>query len=132
MVQSKPFLVMPKEDVNAKSSNWFFQDKISFEGNAIESSTSQFVLHQMIKEPTHILETFFLCINLIFMSQPNLITESGVHLSLHKNCHYQIIYAKFQLEIIYSSLYAREVLTKMLTSSSLDKHLMNPIGKGSL
>ena len=59
MVKSKPFLVVPKENVNAKSRNWFFQDKISFEGNAIERLTSQFVLHQMIKEPTHILKTFF-------------------------------------------------------------------------
>ena len=37
----------------------------------------------------------------MFTSQPNLITESGVDLSLHPNSHYQIISAKFNLEIHY-------------------------------
>ena len=49
--------------------------------------------HQVINEPTHILENFSFCIDLIITSQPNLITESGVHPSLHPNCH-QVIYAK--------------------------------------
>ena len=37
----------------------------------------------MIKELTHVLDTFLSCIDLIFTSQPNLIIESGVHSSLH-------------------------------------------------
>ena len=85
------------------------QDKTNFEGDAIENLTSQFVLHQVIKEPAHILDTSSSCINLIFTSQPNLITESGVHSSLHSNCHHQIIIAKFNLEIVFPPLYVREV-----------------------
>ena len=38
-------------------------------------------------------------IDLIFNSQPNLLIESGVHASLHRSCHHQIIYAKFNLDI---------------------------------
>ena len=38
------------------------------EGNAIENLTSQFGLHQVIKEPTHILDTSSLSIDRIFMS----------------------------------------------------------------
>ena len=54
----------------------------------------------MIDEPTHVLESSSSCIDLmIFTSQPNLITESGVHLSLHPNSHHQIIFTKFNLEI---------------------------------
>ena len=60
-------------DFNAKSSNWFCQDKTNFEGDAIKNLTSQFGLHQVIKEPTHILDTSFLFIELIFTSQANLI-----------------------------------------------------------
>ena len=35
--------------------------------------------------------------------------ESGVHPSLHPNCHHQIIYAKFKLKVYYSPPYEREV-----------------------
>ena len=57
MVQTNPFLVVAIGDFNAKSSNWFCHDKTNFEGDAIENLTSQFGLHQVIKEPTHILDT---------------------------------------------------------------------------
>ena len=63
----------------------------------------------MIKEPTHILNTSSSYIDLIFTSLPNLIFDSGVHSSLHPNCHHQIVYAKFNLEIIYSPPYLQEV-----------------------
>ena len=82
-MQRNPFLVVSIGDFNAKSSYWFCQDKTNFEGDAIENLTSLLGLHQVIKEPTHILDTSFSCIDLIFTSQPNLIIESGVHSSLH-------------------------------------------------
>ena len=97
-VQRNPFLVIAVGDFNMQS-----QDKTNFEGDAIENLTSQFVLHQVIKEPAHILDTSSSCINLIFTSQPNLITESGVHSSLHSNCHHQIIFAKFNFKVVYPS-----------------------------
>ena len=66
-------------------------------------------MHQVIKESTQILHVSSSCINLIFASQPNLITESVVHPSLHPNYHHQIIYAKFNLQIYYPPQYYREV-----------------------
>ena len=68
LVQRNPFLVVAIGDFNAKSSNWFCHDKTNFEGDAIENLTSQFGLHQVIKEPTHILDTSSSCIDLIFTS----------------------------------------------------------------
>ena len=35
--------------------------------------------------------------------------ESGVHPSLHPNCHYQITYAKFNLKIHYPPPYEPEI-----------------------
>ena len=35
--------------------------------------------------------------------------ESGVHSSLHENCHHQITYAKFNLKIYYSPPHEQEV-----------------------
>ena len=84
-------------------------DNTTSQGKALENVMPQFGLHQVIKEPTHILHNSFSCIDLIFVSQPNLIIESGVHLSLHPNCHHQLIYAKFNLQIYYSPQYYREV-----------------------
>ena len=67
------------------------EKKAIFEGMAIKNISSQYGLYQVINEPTHILENSSSCIDLIFTSQPNLITKSGVHPSLHANCHHQVI-----------------------------------------
>ena len=66
--------------------------------------------YKVINESTHILENSSSCINLIiFTSQPNLITDSGVHSSLHPNCHHQVIYLKSNLKVLYPPPYEREV-----------------------
>ena len=49
------------------------------------------------------------CIDLIFTSQPNLITDSGVHPSLFETCHHQIIFAKIDLKFYLPPSYEREV-----------------------
>ena len=47
--------------------------------------------------------------DLIFTSQPNLAVKSGTLPSPHPNCHHQIIYAKFNLEVFYPPPYTYEV-----------------------
>ena len=83
-------------------------DSANFENITIENVTSQFGLRQIIKEATHILESSSSCIDLIFTTQPNLVVESGVHPSLHPNCHHQIVFAKFNLQIYYPPPYPGE------------------------
>ena len=39
------------------------------------------------------------CIDLIFTSQSNLVSDSGVHPSQYATCHHQIIFAKIDLEV---------------------------------
>ena len=70
-LQTNPFLVVPLGDFNAKSSNWCKNDITTTESKAIENISSQFYLHQMINEPTHMLESTSSCIDLILTSQPN-------------------------------------------------------------
>ena len=77
------FLLVAIGDFNAKSIDWYTNDQTSFEGNKTEHITLQFGLSQIINEPTHILDPSSSCIDLVFTSQPNLVTESGVHPSLH-------------------------------------------------
>ena len=103
------FLTVVLGDFNVKSNLWCKGDKTSYEGSKSEGITSQFGLQQLIDEPTHHTRNSYSCIDLIFVLQPNLVMESGVHSSLHENCHHQIIYAKFNLKIYYPPPYEREI-----------------------
>ena len=68
---------------------------------------------------------FSSCIDLIFNSQPNLLIESGVHLSLHPNCHHQIIFAKFKLDIVYPPPYERKIWHYQKANIDLIKRAIN-------
>ena len=59
-------------------------------------------MKQVITDPTCILENSASWMDLIFTNQPNIIMDSGVHLSLHEKCH-QMIYSKFNLKTEYPS-----------------------------
>ena len=109
LCQNNPFLIVLIGDLNAKSKNWYCHDKSSHKGNAIENVTAQFGLQQIINEPTPISNTSSSCIDLIFTSLPNLITDSGVHSSMHPNYHHQIVFAKLNLHIVYSPPYLCEI-----------------------
>ena len=107
--KKNPFLLVVLGDFNAKLCQWHDKDSSTSEGISVENITSQFGLHQIINEPTHILENSSSRIGLIFTSQTNLSVESGSQPSLHPNCHLQIIYAKFNPEVLYPPPYTREV-----------------------
>ena len=79
------------------------------EGNQVDAITWSYGLSQLICEPTHILPNSFSCIDLIFINQNNFIMDSGIHPSLHRNCHHQIVYVKSNLKIEYPTLYEQLV-----------------------
>ena len=109
VMTNNPFLTVILGDFNAKYSLWYNNDITTYEGSKTDGVTSQFGLQQIIKEPTHIIGDSSSCIDLIFKTQPNLVIESGVHSSLHSNCHHHITFAKFSLKIHYPPPYEREV-----------------------
>ena len=96
-------------DFNAKSNNWCKSDITSLEGSKIDTIANSYGLSQLIQEPTHMLNSSSSCNDLIFTPQPNLVMESGIHSSLHSNCHHQIVFAKFNLSIFYPPPYERTV-----------------------
>ena len=89
------FLTVVLGDFTIKSNLWFKGDKTSYEGSKIDAIASQFGLQQLINEPTHLVADSSSCIDLIFMSHPNLVIESGVFIvtsklsSLNKLCKIQ-------------------------------------------
>ena len=62
---------------------------------------TEYDLKQVSNEPNQLLENFSSCTDLIFTSQPNLVMDAGIYLSLHTSCHHQIVYTKFNLKIHY-------------------------------
>ena len=57
--------------------------------------------YQLINELSHIETNSSSCIYLIFINQPNLSGNSGFHSPLLSNCHQQIVYTSFNLDIYY-------------------------------
>ena len=109
LANGNPFVSIIIDDFNARSNYWYSSDKTTYEGEKLEPLTSQYGFKQVISDATHILESSLSCMDLIFMSQPNLVMNSGVHSSLHPNYHHQVIHAKFNLKMFYPPPYERVV-----------------------
>ena len=73
----------------------------------------------------HILNDSSCCIDLAFNSQPYLLTDSGVHPFLHRSCHHQINFAKFNLHIFYLPPYERKIRHYQKTNFDLIKSALN-------
>ena len=97
LAESNSDLVVVLGDLNVKSKNWYINYKTTTEGEEIEFVNPQFGLHQMINEPTYVLENSSSCIDLVFTSQPNLGVDSAIHPYLHPNFYHQVVYAKYNL-----------------------------------
>ena len=94
---------------NARSQSWCWDDITSYEGSNIDSLTTTYGFHQLISDITHLLPYSSSCIDLIFTDQPNQPVDSGVHPTLHGNCHHQIFFSKFNLMIEYLPPYEQLV-----------------------
>ena len=68
LTSDNPFFSVMIGDFNAKSNNWYVNDKTFFEDRHIEQIASQFGLCQLIKWLTHVLENSSSCTDLIFTS----------------------------------------------------------------
>ena len=103
----KPSLSVVTGDFNARSSSWWCNDINTIEGSHLYSLTSSNGFSQLINEPAHNQTNSSSFIDLIFTNQPNLSVNSGVHSSLHPNCHHQIVHTSFNLDIYNPPPYQR-------------------------
>ena len=103
----KPSLSVVAGDFNSRCSSWWSNDINTREGLKLFSLTSSNGFSQLIHDPTHIQANSSSCIDLVFTDQPNLSVNSGVHASLHPNCHHRIVHSSFKLSIYYPLLYQR-------------------------
>ena len=110
ILANHPFWTAVFCDFNFKLNLWCKSYKISYEGSEIDDITSQFRLKQLINEPAYLTRNSSSCVDLIF--PPNLVMEPSVNSSLHKNCHHQIIYAKFKIYYLTPSERVSGIFTK--------------------
>ena len=59
-----PYLLVAIGDFNTKLRHWYSQDTNTFDGISVENVAAQSGLHQITKEPPHILENSSSYINL--------------------------------------------------------------------
>ena len=105
-----PLISVVLGDLNAKCDKWLSTDTNNIPGVELDKLFSLSRFTQLIDEPTNFEPNKRkTCIDLVFSSQPNLISESGVHPSLFQTCHHQIIYAKIDLYFYLPPPYEREV-----------------------
>ena len=97
----EPSLSVITGDFNAGSSSWWPEDINSTVGSKLFSLTSSNGFPRLINELTHIQTSSSSCIDLIFTDQLKISVNSGVHVSLHPNCHHQIVHSSFNLNIYY-------------------------------
>ena len=95
----KTSLSMITGDFNVRSQSWWSNDINTTEGSKLLALSSSNRFSQLINEPTHIQTNSTSCIDLMFTKKPGLSIDSGVHSSLHLNCHHQIIYSTFTLNV---------------------------------
>ena len=72
------FLIL-LSDFNAKSKSWSVYDTTIEEGTILENVTSLYGMKQVVSVPAHIFQNSSSCIDLIFVNQPNLVIDSGIH-----------------------------------------------------
>ena len=106
----KPLASIITGDFNARSKNWWSQDIANSKGSIIDTLTPTSGYHQLISLPTHMTNTSSSCIDLIFTSNPNLITEFGIEKSLYADsCHNSIVFGKVNLNVSLPPPYTREI-----------------------
>ena len=93
-------IVLIAYDFNARTTNWWKNNLFMSEGNQVDLLTT---FCSVILDSTHIFPNSSSSVDLIFTRKPNLVVESGVHVSLNPKNYYQVIFANLKLE--YRHLY---------------------------
>ena len=123
----KPSLSVVTGDFNSRCSSWWSNDINTTEGLKLLSLTSSNGFTQLIHEPTHIHGNSSPCIDLVFTDQPNLSVNSGVHASLHPNCHHHITHSNFNLNIYYPPPYQRLIWDYKKADANIIRKALNSV-----
>ena len=107
----KPDCIIIPGDFNCRTQQWWSGDIEDPHGTALDDLIQSKNLYQLIDKPTHIINDSSSCTDLIITSQPFqfLFVEHGVHPSLFKNCHLEIVHGKLNLLVPSPPAYERKL-----------------------
>ena len=94
---------------NARNSKWWSSDIETFEGLAIHSLKTSAGYTDLVDQPTRVINNSSFCIDLVFASNPNLICNSGVELSLFHKCHQSLIFGELNFMVPLPLTYKRQI-----------------------
>ena len=114
-------------DFNSRCSSWWSEDINTKEGLKLFSLTSSNGFSQLINEPTHIQVNSSSCIDVAFTHQANLSVNSGVHASLHPNCHHHIVRSSFNINIYYPRPYQRLIWDYKKADAKIIRKTLNSV-----
>ena len=96
-------------DFNAHNSRWWKNDITNFQGQELDSLTSSAGYTQMIDKPTYVIKNYKSCIDLIFCTNQNVLSNHGVDVSIFNKCHHNIVFGKINIRVPLPPIYIREV-----------------------
>ena len=107
--QEFPLCSIVTGDFNARCSRWWQNDITNSAGQEIDSLTLSAGYKQIIDKPTHIVNNSMSCIDLLFCTNQNTISNYGVDVSVFDKCHHNIIFGKVNIRVPLPPVYIREV-----------------------
>ena len=96
-------------DFDARCSKWWKNGITNSTGQEIDSVASSAGHKQIIDKRTHVINNSTSCIDLIFCTNQNVISNYGVDVSTFKKCHHNIIHGKIDIRVPFPPVYVREV-----------------------
>ena len=91
-------------DFNARNSEWWNGDSTE-----LAELVAQYNLNQVTDGPTHILRNSVSCIDLMFTTETNFVTDLGVLPLLFPRCHHQLIFAKVGFTTFFPHTYKQRI-----------------------
>ena len=104
-----PLCSVITDDFNAQCSRWWKSDITNSTGQEIGSLTSSTGYKQIIDKPTHLINNTMSCIDLIFCTNQNVISNYCVDVSMFKKCHHHIIPGRIDIRVPLPPIYVCEV-----------------------
>ena len=104
-----PLCSVIADDFNTRCSRWWKNDITNLTGEEIDTPTSSAGYAQIIDKPTHILNNSMSCIDLIFCTNKNIISNHGIDVSIFDKCHHNIIFGKIDIRVPLPPIFVREV-----------------------
>ena len=104
-----PLCSVITSDFNARCSIWWENEITNLTVEEIDTLTSSAGYAQIIDKPTHIRNNSISCIDLIFCTNKNIISNHGVDVSIFDKCHHNIIFGKIDISVSLPPIFVREV-----------------------